>query len=137
MTIDNMLKLILNVKFIKIISLNFDKPSASLFIRVDITKGKRSCCPNCKRKCSGYDSTTQRRKWRALDFGSCKCLLYLMITAFCVSNMVSSLKLYLGQSIIVISQRILRSRSPIFRCIRTKLRYQKSCLSHGIPLVQF
>lgn len=72
MAIKTILKSILNVNYIKIISQDFDESSASLFIEVHITKGKMKRCPICGEKCSGYDSTTVCRKWRALDFGSCK-----------------------------------------------------------------
>lgn len=71
MAIKKILKSILNVNCIKIKNIEFDKISSSLYIHVEITKGKKSRCPICGRKCSGYDSTTERRSWRALDFGTC------------------------------------------------------------------
>lgn len=72
MAIKNILKSILNVKCIKIISITFDELCSTLSINVNITKGKQKRCPVCGKKCSGYDKTTESRKWRALDFGSCK-----------------------------------------------------------------
>lgn len=71
MALKKLLKSILNVKCIKIINAEFDYVSSSLYIRVEITKGQRSRCPVCSTKCSGYDSTTEYRSWRALDFGAC------------------------------------------------------------------
>ena len=72
MALKKLLKSILNVNCIKIINAEFDHVSSSLYIRVEITKGQRSRCPVCSRKCSGYDSTTEHRSWRALDFGACR-----------------------------------------------------------------
>ena len=71
MALKKLLKSILNVNFIKIKNIDFDQISSSLHIHVEITKGQRSRCPICGRKCNGYDSSTERRSWRALDFGSC------------------------------------------------------------------
>lgn len=61
MALKKLLKSILNVNCIKIINAEFDHVSSSLYIRVEITKGQRSRCPVRSRKCSGYDSTTERR----------------------------------------------------------------------------
>lgn len=72
MALKKLLKSILNVNCIKIINAEFDHVSSSLYIRVEITKGQRSRCPVCGRKCNGYDSTTEYRSWRALDFGACR-----------------------------------------------------------------
>lgn len=72
MAIKNILKFILNVKYIKIVSITFDQIESSLSIHVDMTKGKKYRCPICGKKCKGYDRTTINRKWRALDFGFCK-----------------------------------------------------------------
>ena len=71
MALKKLLKSILNVNFIKIKNIDFDQISSSLHIHVEITKGQRSCCPICGRKCVGYDSISEFRSWRALDFGSC------------------------------------------------------------------
>ena len=72
MALKKLLKSILNVNCIKIINAEFDHVSSSLYIRVEITKGQRSRCPVCGRKCNGYDSITEYRSWRALDFGACR-----------------------------------------------------------------
>ena len=72
MALKKLLKSILNVNCIKIINAEFDHVSSSLYIRVEITKGQRSRCPVCGRKCNGYDSTTEYRSWRASDFGACR-----------------------------------------------------------------
>ena len=71
MALKKLLKSILNVNFIKIKNIDFDQISSSLHIHVEITKGQRSRCPICGRKCVGYDSISEFRSWRALDFGSC------------------------------------------------------------------
>ena len=71
MSIKKLLKKLLNVKCIKIISLAFDESIQSLLIHVEPTKGQKRRCPICGKKCSGYDSTTESRRWRHLDFGSC------------------------------------------------------------------
>lgn len=71
MALKKLLKSILNVKCTTINNVEFDQNTSSLFIYVDITKGQKSRCPICGKKCSGYDSTTEQRSWRALDFGSC------------------------------------------------------------------
>ena len=71
MALKKLLKSILNVNFIKINNIEFDQISSSLHIHVEITKGQRSRCPICGRKCVGYDSISEFRSWRALDFGSC------------------------------------------------------------------
>ena len=71
MALKKLLKSILNVNFIKIKNIDFDQISSSLRIHVEITKGQRSRCPICGRKCVGYDSISEFRSWRALDFGSC------------------------------------------------------------------
>lgn len=71
MALKKLLKSILNVNCIKIKNVEFDRNSSSVFIQVDITKGQKSRCPVCGKKCSGYDSTTEHRTWRSLDFGSC------------------------------------------------------------------
>lgn len=72
MALKKLLKSILNVNCIKIINAEFDHVSSSLYIRVEISKGHRSRCPVFSRKCSGYDSITEYRSWRALDFGACR-----------------------------------------------------------------
>lgn len=72
MNIKKLLKSILNVNCIKIKNVKFDQITSSVFIHVDITKGQKSRCPVCGKKCTGYDSTTQNRSWRSLDFDSCK-----------------------------------------------------------------
>lgn len=72
MALKKLLKSILNVNCIKIKNVKFDQITSSVFIHVDITKGQKSRCPVCGKKCTGYDSTTQNRSWRSLDFGSCK-----------------------------------------------------------------
>lgn len=72
MAIKKILKSILNVNLIKIISLEFDAKTLSLYINVEATKGQKSCCPICGKKCKGYDSITERRTWRSLDFIACK-----------------------------------------------------------------
>lgn len=77
MALKKLLKSILNVKCIKIKNVEFDQISSSLHIHVEITKGHRSRCPVCSRKCSGYDSTTEYRSWRALDFGACTVYILL------------------------------------------------------------
>lgn len=46
---------ILNVNLIKIISLEFDAQTLSLYINVEGTKGQKSRCPICGKKCKGYD----------------------------------------------------------------------------------
>lgn len=61
MALKKLLKSILNVNCIKIKNVEFNQISSSLHIHVEITKGQRSRCPVCSRKCSGYDSTTERR----------------------------------------------------------------------------
>lgn len=71
MSIKKLLKKLLNVNYIKILSLSFTETSQSLLVHVEPTKGKRSRCPICGKKCPGYDKTTTSRKWRHLDFGSC------------------------------------------------------------------
>lgn len=72
MAIKTLLKSILNVNCIKIKNIEFIQSTQSLFICVETTKGKKYRCPICNKKCPGYDSTTKSRKWRSLDFGSCK-----------------------------------------------------------------
>lgn len=71
MALKNLLKSILNVKYIKILNVSFDEGNSSVHIYVQPTKGKLHRCPICGKKCSCYDSTTLNRKWRALDFASC------------------------------------------------------------------
>lgn len=71
MSLKKILKSILNVNYIKIISCNFNQNNQSLYIHVDMTKGKKHRCPICGKKCSGYDVITKKRNWRHLDFGSC------------------------------------------------------------------
>ena len=71
MALKKLLKSILNVNCIKIKNIDFDQISSSLRIHVEITKGQRSRCPICSRKCVGYDSISEFRSWRALDLGSC------------------------------------------------------------------
>ena len=72
MALKKILKSVLNVNYIRIKNVEFDSISSSLHIYVDITKGQKSRCPICGKKCSGYDSPTEKRLWRSLDFGSCK-----------------------------------------------------------------
>lgn len=69
MALKKLLKSILNVNCIQIKKEEFNQFSSSLHIHVEPTKGQRYCCPICGRKCRGYDSTTERRAWRALDLG--------------------------------------------------------------------
>ncbi|WP_238560817.1 hypothetical protein, partial [Sharpea azabuensis] len=61
MALKKLLKSILNVNCIKIKNVEFDRISSSVFIQVDVTKGQKSRCPVCGKKCSGYDSTTEHR----------------------------------------------------------------------------
>jgi transposase len=37
--------------------------------------GERRRCPHCRRRCAGYDDGEGRRRWRALDLGTTRCLL--------------------------------------------------------------
>lgn len=71
MSLKKILKKLLNVNCIKIISCDFDQISHALYIHLDMSKGQKHRCPVCGKKCSHYDTTTNRKKWRALDFGSC------------------------------------------------------------------
>lgn len=71
MSLKKILKFVLNVKNIKIISVESNSANQSIYIHVDITKGKKYRCPICGKRCSIYDTTTRDRKWRSLDFGSC------------------------------------------------------------------
>lgn len=75
MALKKILKFALNVKCIKILNVTYDESSSSLFINVKPTKGKMNRCPVCGKKCSGYDTITFSRKWRSLDFGSCRVFL--------------------------------------------------------------
>lgn len=72
MALKKLIKSTLNVNCIKIKNVEFDQISSSIYVHVDITKGQRSHCPICGKKCSGYDSITECKTWRALDIGSCK-----------------------------------------------------------------
>lgn len=83
MTMKKILKKILNVKYIKIICQNFDEVTATYYIYVDITKGQKMKCPICGKKCKGYDTTTLKRKWRTLDFGSAKTYLVADVHRIC------------------------------------------------------
>ena len=76
MALKNLLKSILNVKYIKILNTTIDENDSSLHVHVQPTKGKMRCCPICGKKCPGYDSITLKRKWRALDWGSCLVFLH-------------------------------------------------------------
>ena len=71
MSLTKLLKFALNVNRIKIISVETDEVNQSIYINVEMTKGKKKRCPICGKKCPGYDSTTSKKKWRALDFNSC------------------------------------------------------------------
>lgn len=75
MAIKNILKSILNVNGIKINSVSTNECGDSIYIHVSLTKGQKSHCPICGKKCSGFDSTSINRMWRALDYGSCKCFI--------------------------------------------------------------
>lgn len=70
MTTNTLLKNLLNVKHILIESCEYCEESNTLTIYAKNTKGYRNRCPICGKKCSGYDTTTVRRVWRHLDFGS-------------------------------------------------------------------
>ncbi|MDD3026525.1 MAG: ISL3 family transposase [Erysipelotrichaceae bacterium] len=71
MSLKKILKSTLNVNCIKIKNATFNENDQALYIDVDMTKGKKHHCPICGKKAPHYDSTTTRKKWRALDFGSC------------------------------------------------------------------
>lgn len=86
MAIKNILKSILNVNCTEIISFNFDQSNSSLFIYVTMTKGKKNRCPICGKKSKGYDTTSTNRKWRALDFGSCKVFLVSDVHRICCED---------------------------------------------------
>lgn len=83
MAIKTLLKSILNVNCIKIKNIEFMQSTQSLFIYVDMTNGKKHRCPICNKKCPGYDSTTKSRKWRSLDFGSCKVFIVADVCRIC------------------------------------------------------
>jgi len=48
---------------------NEDTPSAQLIVEVRLRAQDRSRCPQCGRRCPGYDSGNGRRRWRAPDIG--------------------------------------------------------------------
>lgn len=78
MTLNSLLKSVLRVKkcFVKEPRIEFDKTGnpEKMIIPVKPHKSERNRCPECGRKCSGYDSLGSRR-WRAPDFNGVKVFL--------------------------------------------------------------
>ncbi len=83
MALKKLLKSVLNVKYITILNVTFDEEMSSLHINIQPTKGQVNRCPVCSKKCSGYDTTTKQRTWRALDWGSCKVYLHCDVPRVC------------------------------------------------------
>ena len=44
--------------------------SGALVVSVRPAAGERDRCPNCRRRCPGYDLGEGRQRWRALGFGT-------------------------------------------------------------------
>lgn len=65
----SLLKKLLDIALLVVESAYFDG-SGNLVVAVRPHKSRQRRCPHCGRKCAGYDSRGNRRRWRSLDFGS-------------------------------------------------------------------
>jgi transposase len=74
-TISRLIKGLLNVKDIIVKDVKFELENGVtevLVVSVNLPKRKRNRCPECGKKCSGYDEGNGTTRWRALDLGIMK-----------------------------------------------------------------
>ncbi|WP_212743647.1 helix-turn-helix domain-containing protein [Gordonia sp. ALPHA1B1] len=48
-----------------------------IVVTLELHKNARSRCPQCKKRCPGYDQPPAPRRWRHLDMGGWRCFLEL------------------------------------------------------------
>jgi transposase len=62
-------KRLLGVEHTVIEQVRYDEDAQAVVACVRPTRGRRRRCPQCNRRCPGYDQGEGRRRWRALDLG--------------------------------------------------------------------
>jgi transposase len=62
-------KRLLGVEHTVIEQVRYDEDAQAVVAWVRPTRGRRRRCPQCNRRCPGYDQGEGRRRWRALDLG--------------------------------------------------------------------
>lgn len=69
MTITSLIKKLIGVKGVKIKNVREESINGqdAIIATVSINKSKSKRCSICHKKCPGYDTVTERRKWRGLD----------------------------------------------------------------------
>jgi hypothetical protein len=63
-------KRLLGVERVVVEDWYFQEVEGLFVVRVRPTKGERSRCSICHRRCGGYDAGGGVRRWRALDLGT-------------------------------------------------------------------
>ena len=62
-------KRLLGVEHTVIEQVLYDEDAQAVVALVRPTRSRRRRCPQCNRRCPGYDQGEGRRRWRALDLG--------------------------------------------------------------------
>ena len=83
MTINKLSKKILNVNKASIKNIEINKKQNAIFFEVEIYKGAKHRCPICGKRCSGYDTISAKRAWRAMDLGSYKTFIVSKVDRIC------------------------------------------------------
>ena len=83
MTINKLSKKILNVNKASIKNIEINKKQNAIFFEVEIYKGAKRRCPICGKRCSGYDTISAKRAWRAMDLGSYKTFIVSKVDRIC------------------------------------------------------
>src|SRR5436190_19385612 len=68
-------KRLLGVEHTVIEQVRYDEDAQAVVACVLPTRGRRRRCPQCNRRCPGYDQGEGRRRWRAFDLGVVQAVL--------------------------------------------------------------
>ena len=83
MTINKLSKKILNVNKASIKNIEINKKQNAIIFEVEMHKSSKHRCPICGKKCSGYDTISVKRSWRAMDLGSYKTFIVSKVDRIC------------------------------------------------------
>lgn len=66
---------LLGVERVVVERVDYDEAERLVVAHVRPSRSRRGRCGRCGRRCRGYDRGAGRRRWRALDLGSCRAVL--------------------------------------------------------------
>ncbi|WP_203235899.1 ISL3 family transposase [Gordonia sp. JH63] len=76
------LQKLLGIERARVVGVRFDEDDRGhvMVATLELHKNARSRCPQCKKRCPGYDQPPAPRLWRHLDMGGWRCFLELPAT---------------------------------------------------------